>query len=173
MQDSTLKKNFDRNWLVIYTRPRWEKRVDQLLQIAGIHSFCPLKNEEHTWADRKKLVSVPLFSSYIFVKINLREESVVRQTLGVINFIYYQGRPAIVRESEIEEIQRFLDLYPHLEVVNVKELSAGDKIKIRNGAFMDQTGDLLQIQGKNVLLKLEHLGCVLITKVSVNNIALA
>ncbi|MDB5144689.1 MAG: antitermination protein NusG [Mucilaginibacter sp.] len=172
MKTST-KNSSDRNWLVIYTRPKWEKRVNELLLTAGIQAYCPVRNEEHQWADRKKIVSVPLFNSYVFVKVNKHEELLVRQTLGVINFIYYQGSPARVRESEIEDIKRYLNEYPQLEIVSIKELSQGDKVKIKNGAFMDKTGDLLQIQGKTLLLQLEHLNCILITKVSVNNIELA
>jgi transcriptional antiterminator RfaH len=174
MQSISSKKNtLERNWLVIYTRPNWEKKVHQLLLIAGIESYCPVRMEEHIWADRKKMVSVPVFNSYVFVKINRYEESVVRQTLGVINFIYYLGRPAVVRNSEIEAIQRFLNDYPDLEIITVKELSPGERVKIRNGPFMNQHGDILQIRGKNVLLKLENLESVLVTKVTVKNIELA
>jgi len=173
MQSSTSKKNLEKNWLVIYTRPNWEKKVHQLLLTIGIESYCPIRLEEHTWADRKKMVSVPVFNSYVFVKINRHEESIVRQTLGVINFVYYLGRPAVVRDSEIEDIQRFLNDYPDLEIISIKELSLGERVKIRNGPFMNQEGDVIQIRGKNVLLKLENLESVLVTKVSAKNIELA
>lgn len=161
-----------KQWMVIYTRPRWEKKVDELLGVMGIESFCPLRKEEHEWTDRKKVVYVPLFNSYVFVKVDAKEELKVRQTLGVINFIYLQGKPAIVRESVIEEIQRYLNICPDLEVINLKELSIGDRIQIKNGVFMNQMGQILKIQGKNVLMLLEHMGCVLVAKVGANNIVL-
>lgn len=174
MRAASFNKNaLDKNWLVIYTRPNWEKRVHQLLVTAGIESYCPVRIEQHIWADRKKMVSVPVFSSYVFVKINRQEESIVRQTLGVINFVYYLGRPAVVRNSEIEAIQRFLNEYPDLEIIAIKELESGERVKIRNGPFMNQEGNVLQIRGKNVLLRLENLESVLVTKVSVKNIVLA
>jgi transcription antitermination factor NusG len=78
-----------------------------------------------------------------------------------------------VRNSEIEAIQRFLNEYPDLEIITVKELSPGERVKIRNGPFMNQQGNILQIRGKNVLLKLENLESVLVTKVTVKNIELA
>jgi hypothetical protein len=43
-----------KNWFVIYTRARWEKKVDQLLKQQGINSYCPMRTVENQWADRKK-----------------------------------------------------------------------------------------------------------------------
>ena len=107
-ESSKLRSSKTRNWFVIYTRARWEKKVDHLLQQQGINSFCPLKKVESQWADRKKVVEIPLFSSYVFVNINLKEEQQVRQTHGVLNFIYFLGKPAIVQDSEVEKIKDIL-----------------------------------------------------------------
>ena len=78
-----------RSWKVIYTRPRWEKKVDTLLQASGVESYCPLKKESHKWADRNKIVHLPIFSSYVFVHSNLKEELLIRQKCGIIIFIYF------------------------------------------------------------------------------------
>lgn len=162
-----------RKWMVIYTRPRWEKKVNQLLQTQDIVSYCPVKKVEHVWSDRKKIVEIPLFSSYVFVKINMREQSKVRQTLGVINFVYHQGKPAIVDEKVIDEVKHFIQLCPDMEVVNLKDVSVGDRVKIKSGVFVNKTGKLIEIQGKHVLMSLDNLGCLLIAKVPANNIVTA
>jgi transcriptional antiterminator RfaH len=167
------KSILTRSWMVIYTRPRWEKKVDQLLQTQGINSYCPVKRMEHEWADRKKIVDVPLFSSYLFVKINPHEESRVRQTLGVVNFIYFQGKPAKVSEKIIEDIKHFTTLCPDMEVINLKELSVGDRVTIKSGAFVNQTGNVLEIQGKQVIMMLDTLGCIIVAKVPSNKIIIA
>jgi transcriptional antiterminator RfaH len=159
-----------RNWLVIYTRARWEKKVDQLLQQQGISSFCPLKRVENQWADRKKVVELPLFSSYVFVNINLKEEQQVRQTHGVLNFIYFLGKPAIIQDSEIEKIKDVLLKNPDADVVSLENVSVGARVRIKNGVLANQDGSVVKVNGKTVLMVFEHLDCALVTRVSVSDI---
>ena len=52
-------------WYVVYTKPRWEKKVAQKLNDIGINAYCPLIKKISSWTDRKKLVYIPLFNSYI------------------------------------------------------------------------------------------------------------
>lgn len=162
-----LKPAAARNWFVIYTRPRWEKKVDSLLQMQGIKSYCPLKKQRHQWADRMKDVDVPLFSSYVFVYINPKEELKVRLTLGVVNFVYYMGQPARIRESVIEEIRYYLEFFPDSEVVNLRDMEVGDRVKIKEGLMAQQQGEVIKLHGKNVLVVIDNLHCALITKVPV------
>ena len=161
-----------KKWMVIYTRARWEKKVEQVLIEQKIEAFCPIRRIERQWADRKKMVNMPLFNSYVFVKIALSEEFRVRQTYGVINFIYFQNKPATVKDVVIDDIRRYLELCPDMETVSLQEFAAGDRVRIKEGVFLDKQGEVLKIEGKNIVMVLEHLGCVLITKVKVDNIAL-
>lgn len=161
-----------KNWLVIYTRPRWEKKVDLLLQANGIESFCPVRKVENQWADRKKIVEMPLFSSYVFVKINSKEEYKVRQTLGVLNFIYYMGKPAKIREVEIDNIRNAVLNCPDLEVVDLNDISIGDRVSIKNGIFTNQQGSVIKVQGKSVLMVLDNLECALVSRVEASNLVL-
>ena len=161
-----------KRWLVIYTRPRWEKKVHQQLQMQGIESYCPLRKVLSQWADRKKTVELPLFSSYVFVKVDLKEELRVRQTLGVLNFIYYMGKPATIRECDIEQIRELLAAWSDLEVVSLEEISVGDRVYIKTGAFNNQQGCVIDIKGKNVLMVLDNLKCALVTKIRVENVAI-
>ena len=61
--------NDEKKWYVIYTRPRWEKKVASLLQAKAIEHYCPLNRVMKQWSDRKKIVLEPLFKGYIFVKV--------------------------------------------------------------------------------------------------------
>ena len=161
-----------KNWMVVYTRSKWEKKVDQLLQEKGIQSFCPVIKKERQWADRKKVVEFPLFNSYLFVKVNNKEELAVRETLGVVNFIYQSGKPATVREEVIEKIQEYLNIYPDLETVSISDLRIGAKVKIKDGLFSNHLGEVVKIEGKNILMVIEQLDCALTTKVNVRNVSL-
>ena len=169
---TSVENSNPRSWRVIYTRPRWEKKVDLLLRAQGIESYCPLKKEYHTWADRIKMVEMPLFSSYVFVYSNLKEDIQVRQTLGVINFILFQNRPAIVSSEEILRIKYLTDNYSEIEVVNINQLSPGDRVLIKNGALENKEGRVLKVQGKNILMALDNLGCIILAKVASKNTVL-
>jgi len=160
----------EKKWLVIYTRPRWEKRVDQKLQEQGIESYCPVRKVESQWADRKKVVEFPIFCSYIFVKVNLKEELKVRETLGVLNFIYFMGKPAVVKQNEIEEIKYYLQTTNDLEVISLSDLSVGDRVMIKNGAMKKQEGSVVKISGRTVLMVFDNLNCAVVTKVDIANL---
>lgn len=164
------KRKLEKNWLVIYVRPRWEKKVDKLLQEQGIETFCPLKTTENQWADRKKKVSIPLFTGYVFVKIDDRDLTKVRYTLGVLNFIYFMGQPAIIREKEIEQLKEMVKLYNSLEIINLNDFSIGDRVRIRSGLFYNQEGEIIKVQGKKVLMSFDHLDCALVTHIEINQL---
>jgi transcription antitermination factor NusG len=97
-----------RKWLAVYSRPRWEKKVNQLLTEKGFESYCPLNKVRRKWSDRVKVVEEPLFKSYVFVKVKEEDRTAVRMTSGVINFVYWDGKPAVIKEREINAIKRFL-----------------------------------------------------------------
>ncbi|HTN21377.1 MAG TPA: UpxY family transcription antiterminator [Pelobium sp.] len=166
---STLNK---KRWLVIYTRPKWEKKVDLTLKQRGINSFCPLKVVQSRWADRWKTVEIPLFTSYVFVNVNLKEEQIVRQTYGVINFIYFLGKPAVIRDGDMDKFREILLKNPEAEVLGTHQLSAGDKVKIKQGLLCNQEGSILKINGKTVLMVFDNLDTVLVSRVSTDNLSL-
>ncbi|TKC03708.1 UpxY family transcription antiterminator [Pedobacter frigoris] len=166
------KSSSTRNWFVIYTRPRWEKKVDQLLQMQDITSYCPVRKVKSQWADRIKEVELPLFSSYVFVYINPKEELKVRLTMGVVNFIYYMGKMARIRESVIEDIKHYLESYPEAEVEDIRDMEVGDRVKIKEGIMTDKEGQIIKLHGKNVLVVIDNLNCALVTKVSVSALEL-
>ena len=161
-----------KNWFVIYTRPRWEKKVNQLLQLQGITPFCPLRRIKSKWADRVKVIDVPLFSSYVFVKITPKEELKVRMTLGVMNFVYFMGKPAQVNEAVINSINFFLQIYPEAEVVSLPEMEVGDRVKIKEGIMTQKVGEVIKLRGTDVLVVIDSLNSAMVTKVSISNLEL-
>ena len=58
----------EKKWHVIYTKSKWEKKVDELLMQKGFESWCPVQKQERQWSDRKKIIETPLFRSYVFIK---------------------------------------------------------------------------------------------------------
>jgi len=148
-------------WYAIYTRPRWEKKVNSLLLEKKIESYCPLNKVRRKWSDRIKTIEEPLFKSYVFVKISDDDRTNVRMTNGVVNFVYWNGKPAIIKEKEIQTIKRFLDEYENVEVVNM-EFEPNDRVRVIAGPMMDQEGKILDVKNKTVKLCIDSLGYMLI-----------
>jgi len=146
-----------KNWYAVYTKPRWEKKVFALLSENGFLSYCPLHKVRRRWSDRYKIVNEPLFKSYVFVQINEVEMKKVRLIPGFVNFIYWNGKPAIIREKEINIIKKFLNDYTFVAAEPVK-LIPNQRIKIMNGILMDEKGIVLQSEKNKVQLILESLG---------------
>jgi transcription antitermination factor NusG len=148
-------------WFAIYTRPRWEKKVNHLLLQKGIEVYCPLNKVRRKWSDRIKTVEEPLFKSYVFVKVADEDRTKVRMTDGVVNFVYWDGKPAIIKEKEIQTIKRFLDEYENVEVVKM-ELNEGDRVQVVAGPMMDQEGKVIEVKNKVAKVCIDSLGYMLI-----------
>jgi transcription antitermination factor NusG len=167
-----LKESSKKQWMVVYTRSRFEKKIDKNLKEQNVTSFCPVVKSQNKWADRMKTVETPLFSSYLFVKINPLEFTKVRGVAGVINFVNHCGKPVIISDSEIERIELILSKYSDVELVNLNNLSVGDRVKIKNGVLLNVEGIVNRIMGKLVLMTIEPLECALVIKVGLDQIAL-
>ncbi|MBX5439212.1 MAG: UpxY family transcription antiterminator [Thermoflavifilum sp.] len=150
------------HWYAVYTRPRWEKKIAAQMQQRGIAHYCPLQKARHQWSDRIKIVEEPLFRSYVFVHICLAEQqTAVRMVPGVINFVYWNGKPAVIRDEEIDTIKRFLKEY---HCVTAYPLQPGQKVRIVDGVLMDQEGVVQKIHGKKVYVVLETIGYALVAE---------
>ena len=152
-------------WHAIYTRPRWEKKVNGLLESKGIESYCPLNKVRRKWSDRIKTIEEPLFKSYVFVKISDEARGEVRLTDGVINFVYWNGKPAFIKEKEIQTIKRFLDEHENVELVKM-EFKPSQRVKIIAGPLMDQEGKVLEIKNRVVKVAIDSLGYILIADIA-------
>ena len=160
-----------KKWFALYTKPRWEKKVNLLLTEKGIETYCPLNKVKRQWSDRIKTIDEHLFKSYVFVKIDDTERSKVRLTNGVINFVYWNQKPAIVKEREIETIKRFLNDHENVGLRPL-ELAVNQLVTFTSGTFMDLKARVLDVRKKEVKVVIESLGCELIAVVDKNKLAL-
>jgi transcription antitermination factor NusG len=159
----------DQKWYVVYTKPRWEKKAYHLLIAAGIEAYCPLNKKKKKWSDRIKWVEEPLFKSYIFVKVADDQRSEVRMVDGVVNYVYWLGKPAIVKEKEIETIRKFLNDYEEVQALPI-DLSADTPVTIRQGIFMDREAKVLKVINNKVRVIIESIGYSLVATVNRSNL---
>ena len=159
----------NKNWYAIYTKPRWEKKVYALLQEQEVVAYCPLNKVRKKWSDRYKIVHEPLFKSYVFVEVEENEMTKVRMVSGVVNFVYWNGKPAIIKEEEINTIKRFLNEYGHVEVEHI-QFTPNQRVKIMSGVLMDKEGIVIRSDKNKVQVVLESLGFRLTARLSSNEI---
>jgi transcription antitermination factor NusG len=165
-EEAKLCKQYKVNtkWFAIYTRPRWEKKVHNLLIQKGIESYCPLNKVRRKWSDRIKLVEEPLFKSYVFVKTDEEGRTPIRMTDGVVNFVYWNGKPAVIKEKEIQTIKKFLDEYENVELIKV-DIKPDEKVRILSGPLMDKEGRVLEVKNKTAKVLIDSLGYMLVANI--------
>lgn len=138
------------HWYALYTRSRHEKKVDLQLRQKGFTSYLPLRQVWRQWSDRKKWVEEPLFRCYVFVHCDERQRLEALQTYGAVRFVTFNGKPAIVREEEIERIRRILREIPHAEAC--EEWVVGEPVEIVRGPLAGIHGVLIQVRGSRRLV---------------------
>lgn len=156
-------------WYAVYTKPRWEKKVADALVRKQIETYCPLNRVTHQWSDRKKIVEEPLFKSYVFVRIPEDKKTLVRETSGIVNFVYWLGKPASIPDHEIDLIKRFLREYQDVEVERFP-IHEDDLIRITAGPLMHQHGRVVEAGKNTVKAVLYSMGFSLIATVKTSDL---
>jgi transcription termination/antitermination protein NusG len=153
-----------KRWYAVYTHAKWEKKVASLLTRKKIENYCPLNRVLKQWSDRKKIVYEPLFTCYVFVRISNSESVHVLQTDGVINYVNWQSRPAVIRDVEIEVIRKFLLDHCNVRLEKIK-VEVNDTIQIKCGLFMEQKGKVIEVLDKTLRVALPSLGYMMLAEI--------
>ena len=147
-------------WFAIYTRPKNEKKVAEQLFRLGIEAYCPMVTQMKQWSDRKKKVESPLISSYVFVNLDEKDRNTVFEAHGIVRYLYWLGKPAVIQDYEIEALKN--SLKGILTSVEVEGIQPGDSLTISKGPFQGKEGIVSQVDKSKIRLILKELG-VLIT----------
>ena len=152
------------NWYAVYTKPRAEKKVHQRMLDQGIEAFLPLVKTVRQWSDRKKTVQVPLISSYVFV--NMLEQDLVK-TLpihGTVNVLKHLGKPAKIRDVEIENLKILSGVSDTVEIENYVALIEGDIVQVEKGPFTGLIATCERKSGNHrIVVKIDSLqSCVVV-----------
>ena len=153
-----------KQWYAVYTRPRWEKKVAELLERKKVEVYCPLNKVNRQWADRRKVVLEPLFTSYVFVYVSEQEHASIKQTDGIVNFVYWLNKPAVIRNEEIETIRKFLIEYDHVSLEKT-QVNLNDRVRIINGPLMMWEGNVVEIRTNTIKITLPSLGQNLVAEI--------
>jgi transcription antitermination factor NusG len=147
-------------WFALYTKPRNEKKVAENLAALGIEVYCPLVTTIKQWSDRKKKVESPLIPSYVFVKIEEAKRKDVFQVAGVVQYVFWLGKPAKIQPCEIDALKTQLAA-PVINVA-IETWTPNSQIKISEGPFKNQMAVVEKVSTNKVTLILKTLGIRLI-----------
>jgi transcription antitermination factor NusG len=146
-------------WFALYTRPKNEKKVTAQLVKLGIEVYCPLVTQVKQWSDRKKKVETPLISSYVFVNIEEKERDKVFEAFGVVRYLFWLGKPAVIRDEEIYLLKD--SLKEVISTFEISEIKPGDVINISRGPFQGKEGVVKAVEKNKIQLILKELGFVI------------
>lgn len=127
-----------KNWYVVYTKPRHEKKVADLLKKKKLKSYFPRYNHVDEWQERRRTINVPLFSSMVFVYASEQDHPTIKQVDGVSNILFWLHKPAVIKPHEISSIRNFLERNTNVQL---------EKIQIQDS--YENTGSSTNIIGLN------------------------
>tara|TARA_B100000941_G_scaffold184971_1_gene132957 strand:+ start:950 stop:1411 length:462 start_codon:yes stop_codon:yes gene_type:complete len=149
-------------WFVLYTKPHHELKVANNLRKIGIRTYCPVFKQIKQYSDRKKKVEKPLLQSYVLVKIEDKERKEVFNVAGVVRYLFWLGKPAIVKEHEVEMMEKYLSgVYHDLLITKIKK---GINYTISDGPFKGQEGKVVNLFKNRIKLELPSLGILVTLK---------
>jgi transcription antitermination factor NusG len=139
-------------WFAVQTKAKHEKRVATELKEKGVTVFLPLFAEVHQWSDRKRKVELPLFNSYVFVRIGGDQDSriSVLQTNSVFRFVGVRGIGIPIPDAQIEALQTIVR--QKVPFVPYPFLNLSQKVRVRGGSLDGICGVLLAINDDRSLI---------------------
>lgn len=171
LQDSTTARLQDSFWFAIYTKPRFEKKVEKVLTQAGFEVYLPLLSTIKQWSDRKKKVKVPIIPSYVFVRIDEKNLYNLFEFNGVVGVLKYLKKPAVVKDYEIENLKIICQHPDVIESVKVGAYKPGMPIQITQGPLIGLYGECIDIKGKQrILIAVKNLGLEFVLNVPLSYI---
>lgn len=142
------------HWVAVYTKARHEKVVLEQLTKKNITAYLPLIRVKRRWSDRTKWVDVPLFNSYVFARIELKNQIYVLQTTGVHHLVRFDQDIATIPEEQIAAIRMMLEGGYHPESTDY--FTIGDEAEIIAGPMRGVKGIVSQISGEEkFILKID------------------
>jgi transcription antitermination factor NusG len=148
----------DRMWFAVQTWPRHEKKVAAALQQKEIEAFLPLSSKVHQWSDRRCVIELPLFPTYLFVRLPWTAEAriPILRTNAVQQIVGSNGVGSPIPESEIDSVRRLLR--QGVDFQTIPYLNTGQRVRIRGssldgieGVLVAKNDDLSLVVSINIL----------------------
>jgi len=158
-----------KNWYIIYTKPKCEKKVASTFTKRKIDNYLPLNRRQINSIRKRKLMYEPLFDSYIFVYLFETEISNIKMVDGVLSLAYWKGQPAIIQENEIEAIKEFTADHHDIKLGKT-QINMTGFARVIDGPQYLMERNILTIKNKTLKVNLPSLGFAMIAEISSENL---
>lgn len=154
-----LKHRDTSNWYAIYTKPRAEKKVFERLTLSGFDAYLPMVTSVREWSDRKKEISIPLISSFVFVNVSKELLFETLKIQGSLRVLRYLGKPAVIRDYEIENLKILMNDTTQFSTIENSVFEKGEPVEVISGPFAGLKGQSVTTQGKHrIIIDIEAIG---------------
>lgn len=159
----------DMKWYVVYTKPGSEKKVSDILTRKKFENYCPVNSRAKKSRDNRKVKETALFKGYVFVKTADLQHEELKKINGVVNLVYWLGKPVTVKNVEIKTIMLFLNEYANI-IIEKTDIKNNDKISSIDGMLVEQEAPLITIKNKRAYVILPSLGYIMTAEVETPNV---
>jgi len=147
------------NWYVVKTLSRAEKIVFKRLSMMGLSVYLPLQTTIRQWSDRKKKVDVPLISGTLFIHGDASTLSLLYEVQGFHSILHFLGRPAIVRDEEINNLKLLLQDNVEIKEEVFEEINKGESVEVIRGPLQGIIATSVEQQRNyKLIIQIESLG---------------
>ena len=147
----------ERNWLIITTKQKQEKKVAEFLTKKGIQNFCPIVKVERKQGSKRIVEDQPLFTSFVFVSVNETEMQIVRKAPSFINMVFWLSKPIIIKQEEINAIKMMAENYLNIRLEKTK-VCINENISLIEENITDFKSNVMSITHKGITVTLPSLG---------------
>ena len=156
-------------WYAAYTVARHEKTVAEHLRQREVECFLPLYETVHRWRNGRHRVQLPLFPSYVFVRMEMRNKLRVLQVPGLVQLVTFQVCPAALPDPEVETLRSALAA--GVLAQPYRYLNVGSKVEICCGPLQGMRGILLRHQGQfRVVISVERIMRSIVVEVDASDV---
>src|SRR5690242_20470773 len=143
-------EKLDNRWLAVQVRSGWELRTAYALKERGYEEFVPLRQHKRRWSDRTKVVSIPLFSGYVFLRFSLRNQQPIVTAPGIIRLVGMGDRVIPIDDDEIQALRSVSE--GALAYGTCAFMAVGQDVIVRNGPLAGVRGKISRFKNKQRLI---------------------
>ena len=150
-----------KNWYAVYTKPHCERKVSLSLSRKNIENFCPLNLRKSRQLFRNITSAEPVFNSYVFVRST--DEEIIpltRHISGIISLLYWKGKPATIKDEEINAMKEFSDNHQEIKIEKMHSNAKAEEADL--SYLMD--GQILLVKNRTMKLNIPSLGFTMVAK---------
>lgn len=158
-----------KNWYIVYTKPKSERKVASAFTRRRIENFLPVNTKQIKSFRKNRIQQEPLFDSYVFA--NLVEEDIhkIKVMDGVVNIVYWKGKPAIIQEDEIEAMKEFVMDHQNIKLEKSR-INLNDIARMIDGPVYSMEGNILTVKNTTVKVNLPSIGFTMIAEIASENV---